>query len=254
MEKDYYNPFEIVKLEKISDDVTHIGRNYVIKINATLGRTNNEKRYVFYKEYEYTIGKYIRTSIKRGFDYYLSIESINKPADGEKVFLRIGVTEYYGFMEAIKDVMGWFTDKRWSNTFAKKDGKLIITSDRPPTRTIYGLPMNKYISFDVTIVDGFVPQPGVRITLGDESIYTDVSADVIFGIYGALVNYNMFMSAQIMVSSLGIPLGTNRVNLHDNTRSNALPSDPPMVDVPKVSTIEGRRIGQPRIEDLEGDD
>ena len=53
---------------------------------------------------------------------------------------------------------------------------------------------------------------------------------------------------------MGIPLGTNRVNLHDNTRSNALPSDPPVVDVPKVSTIEGRRIGQPRIEDLEGDD
>ena len=62
------------------------------------------------KEFEYTINGHARTSIKRGFDYYLSIESLTKNANGDRAFVRIGVTEYYSFMKAIMDVMDWFTN------------------------------------------------------------------------------------------------------------------------------------------------
>ena len=254
MDNKYYEPFEIIKFEKISDDVVHIGRNYIIKINANLAKTVNDKRYLFYKEFEYTINGHARTSIKRGFDYYLSIESLTKNANGDRAFVRIGVTEYYSFMKAIMDVMNWFTDKKYANVFAKKNNELILTANRPATRYVYGLPQNKFLSFELIVLEGYITQPGVRITVGSEDMYTDVPADAIFGIYGALVNFNMFMSAQTMVSSLGIPLGTNRINLNDSNKNNSLPTESEKVSIQKTSSIEGRRIGGiTSITDLEGD-
>ena len=255
-EKNYYSPIELIKHEKKSDDVVQMGRNYVFKINATLAKVNNEKKYTFYKEFEYNINGHVGVSIKRGFDYYLSIESLIKNENGNKAFVRIGTGEFYALMEALKEVISWFTDKRWKKVFVKKDNTLIMTSDRPATRYIYGLPQNKFLAFELIVVDGYIPQPGVRVTVGSEEFYTDITTDVVFQVYGALMNYNMFMSAQIMVSSLGIPLGTNHINLNDNTKSlNIVPNEAPKAEAPpKVSSIEGRRIGGAKtLSDLEGE-
>ena len=248
-ENKYYNPFELIKLERISDIITHIGKNYVIRINVSLSKSSNDNKYLFYTEYEYNINGYRGVSIKRGFDYYISIESITKLTNGDKVFIRIGLAEYYIFIKAIEEVISWFTDKKWARAFVKKDGRIIMTSDRPNPKSIRGLPMNKSITFDLIVVEGYTSQPGVRIVF-DENHYTDVSADTIFSIYSAFYNFNMFMSAQTMVASLGIPLGTNRVDLSDIAKSNLLPSHPE--SVPKASSIEGRTIGgKTTLKDLE---
>ena len=252
-ENKYYNPFEIIQLEKISDHVVGIGRKFDIKMNVSLAKNTNDNRYCFYTEYEYAINGHKRTSIKRGFDYYLSIESIGKTADGNKTFIRIGTADFYALMKALEEVISWFTDRKWSKAFATKNGRIILTSDRPAPRVITGLPMNKILGFDLIVIDGYVSQPGVRVMIGDDNTYTDISTDDVFAIYGALMNFNMFMSAQTMLASLNIPLGTNRVSLIENATnrtSNKLPTESEEI-VHKTVSINGRRIGRPTIEDLE---
>lgn len=225
----------------------------MIRICANLAKTINNNRVYFYKEFEYQIGNYKKVSIKRGFDYYISIEELVKPKDRDKVFIRIGPSEYYGFMDLIQEAMKWFTSSKYSKLFAKKGGELVFTGSTP-SKTLTGLPMNLSLTLSPCIVDtGKEFKPAVQITVDnniDDLIDFYMSVDSLFGVYGALVNYNMFMSAQIMVSSLGIPLGTNRVDLSDESNSNPLPDHIEVERTPTSSNIIGRVIGGPKLEDL----
>ena len=253
--RNYYEPFEIIRFEKISDDVTHMGKNLVIKINANLAKSYNGNRYFFYKEYEYAIGSYRRVSVKRGFDYYLSIESSSKPKDKDKLFIRIGTGEFYGFMKTLEGVIEWFTSAKYKKLFAKSKGELLITESVVPTKELSGLPMGITMTFNPTVIDtGYEFKPGVHLLVDTGKEYYDyeITVDTLFSVYGALMNYNMFMSAQIMVSSLGIPLGTNHIDLEDSNRSNPLPSINEEEKIPRNNAVEGRKIGGPsKIEDLE---
>lgn len=248
----YYSPFQIIKFEKISDDVHHMGRHLMIRICVNLAKTVNGTRYFFYKEYEYEHSKTKKVSVKRGFDYYLSIEEVSKAKDHDKLFIRIGPAEYYGFMDLIQEAMKWFTSAKYSKLYAKKGAELVFTSSTIPSKTLSGLPMGYSITFSPSIMDaGKEFKPSIKITVDTGMNYLDyyMTVDNLFGIYGALVNYNMFMSAQTMVASLGIPLGTNRIDLSDKNNSNPLPQ--PEIEKPKNDSINGRKIGGTKLEDLE---
>ena len=249
----YYEPFQIIKFEKISDDIIHMGRCLMIRICANLAKVNNGTRYFFYKEYEYQIGRYKKVSIKRGFDYYISIEEVVKPKDRDKLFIRIGPAEYYGFMELVNEAIKWFTSSKYSKLYAKKGGELVFSTPTIPSKTLSGLPMGISITFAPHILDnGKEFKPAIKITVDNTKDILDyyMSVDNLFAIYGSLVNYNMFISAQIMVSSLGIPLGTNRIDLQDELNSNPLPELEVEKSIPNDS-INGRVIGGMKLEDLE---
>lgn len=250
-EKNFYNPLEIIKFEKISDDIHHMGNKLMIRICANLARVNNGTRYYFYKEYEYNINHYQRVSVKRGFDYYVSIEEVVKPTNGRnKIFIRIGPSEFIGFFEMIKESTKWFTGKK---IYAKKGGELVFSTPTIPSKSLSELPMGITLTLAPAILDnGREQKPGVQIIVdtGKDIVDFYMTVDNLFGVYGALINYNMFMSAQTMVSSLGIPLGTNRVDLSDSDNSNPLPQQAPTKR--DTSSISGRVIGGVRkIDDLE---
>lgn len=224
----------------------------MIRICANLAKINNGTRYYFYKEYEYNINHYQRVSVKRGFDYYISIEEITKPSNGRnKIFIRIGPPEFIGFFDMIKEASKWFTSSK--KIYAKKGGELVFATPTIPSKGISGLPLGVSLTLAPAILDNNREQkPGVQIIIdtGKEIVDFYMTVDNLFGIYGALVNYNMFMSAQTMVSSLGIPLGTNRVDLSDSDNSNALPQQEPVKR--DNSAINGRVIGGvKKIDDLE---
>lgn len=250
----YYEPFQLIKIEKISDDIFHMGRNLMIRICSNLAKSVNGNRYFFYKEYEYEIGDVSKVSIKRGFDYYLSIEEVTKPKDGRnKIFIRIGPSEFYGFIDLIQEAMKWFTSVKYKQLYAKKGGELVFGTSTIPSKTLSGLPLNMSITFAPHIIDnGKEFKPAVKIIIDNGIDIADfyMSVDNLFGIYGALVNYNMFISAQIMVSSLGIQLGTNRINMNHESKSNQLPTS---LESVKQDTggINGRVIGGDKLENLE---
>ena len=250
----YYEPFQLIKYEKISDDIYHMGKYLMIRICVYLARTNNGTRYFFYKEYEYQLNKFRKVSVKRGFDYYISIEETSKPKNRDKLFIRIGPSEFYGFMELIQEAMKWFSSSKYSKLYAKKGAELVFASSTIPSKTLSGLPMGISITMAPDIMDAgkeFKPSVKIIIDTGKDILDYYMTVDNLFGIYGALVNYNMFTSAQIMVSSLGIPLGTNRVDLHDDSNSNPLPDSLPVEETKQSTSINGRLIGGSKIEDLE---
>lgn len=224
----------------------------MIRICANLAKVNNGTRYYFYKEYEYNINHYQKVSVKRGFDYYISIEEVVKPLNGRnKIFIRIGPPEYLGFFDLFKEATKWFSGNK--KIYAKKGGELIFATPTIPSKCLSGLPLGISLTLAPAILDNNKEQkPGVQIIVdtGKEIVDFYMTVDNLFGIYGALTNYNMFMSAQIMVSSLSIPLGTNRIDLSDADKSNELPQPEPVKR--DNSAINGRVIGGVKsISDLE---
>jgi hypothetical protein len=97
-------------------------------------------------------------------------------------------------------------------------------------------------------------EPGVRMTLSDDSNTSDISVDNLMGIQHVLTGFNMFMVAQSMLASLPVPIGTNRYTIDDGTAANYKSKEQQQTDqsIPSTSGVQGRRIGQARtIEDLE---
>ena len=253
----YYEPIEIIKFEKISDDIVHMGKGLVIRINVNLAKAYNGNRYFFYKEYEYSLGGYKRVSIKKSFDYYLSIEDVFKPKDRDKVFIRLGPGDYYSFMNMLRKVVDWFTDAKFKKLYANNKGVLVLAAPTVPTESLNGLPMGLNLTMNPTVIDtgtGF--KPGIAIEVSDNKEFRvsyDMTIDNLFTVYGSLLNYNMFLSAQIMLASMGIPLGTNRINLDNLQSSNPLPSlEDNQKTLPRNASINGRMIGgAKKIEELE---
>ncbi len=216
-ESELYEPIEFIKVDKISDDVYAIGPNVALKFSVSLSRISNGKRYHFHKEYEYPsklpdCPAFV--TIKRSYDYYLSIENIQKDEHGNKLFIRIGPQEYMLFKKGLEEAISWFTDSKYSNLFVRDRGKLIITSPSPDF-VIRNLPMNKYIQFLPVILNHGMSnddqEPGIRMILGDSNTYIDVNLDRFMGLYYIVSCFNMYQSASTMVNYLERPeFGTNR--------------------------------------------
>lgn len=219
-EKRLEEPIEFFKVDKISDDVYALGPNVILRFNVSLSKVANGKRYHFHKEYEYPSRcSDIPTvvTIKRSFDYFLSIENIQKDEKRNKLFIRIGAQEFMIFEKALKTVTTWFTSDEFKYLFAKNKGKLIITNPAPEF-TISSLPMQRTITFVPTIIDKGIAnddkEPGVRMYFGSSSDMTsfiDMDLDRFMGLYYIFSCFNMYQSALIMINYLERPeLGTNR--------------------------------------------
>ena len=217
-------PIEFMKYDKISDDVYLLGNNVILKFNVSLSKISQDnKRFHFYKEFEYgsrAIGYPKLLTIKRSFDYYLSIENIqkNKVTD-EKAFIRIGPYDYFKLMSQLDQVYAWFTDKKYKNLFASNRGKLILTNPVPES-ALRGYPQNKFLRFVPTIIDktegDTSMERGVELDLSDYNNYVVMSLDRFMGFYYTISRFNMYEAAQNLVGYLGFPGGTNRINMGNN--------------------------------------
>lgn len=252
MKSDLIEPMEFLKVDKISDEVYAIGPNVVLKFNVSLSKISNGKRYHFHKEYEYPSkglsDQPTLVTIKRSFDYYLSIENSQKDLNGNKVFIRIGAQEYMIFKKGLEEAIAWFTDKKYSNLFVTNNGKLTIAAPIPEFR-IANLPMQKYIEFLPIIIDRGVAStdktPGIRIILSDQSSYIDITLDRLMGLYYIISCFNMYEAALSMVNYLQRPeFGTGRFSMDSSYKSRV--DDQPR----RYSASEGRFIS-PTISTLE---
>lgn len=208
--------------DKLVDDVYFMGKNTMLKFTVSLSSEYKGDREYFHKEYEYD-SKYpsqkTLVTLKRHFDYYLSIESIVK-IDGVKTFIRIGVSEILLFKGFIKDLLSWFTAKEYENLFARR-GKNIIMLGRPEPRTLNNLPMGKYLSAEPMVFssEDDSQYTGVRIYLSSDISYVDMTVDRLGGLYYTISTFNMYNSAQNMLNYLGRPEnGTNLTTFDDTFR------------------------------------
>ena len=227
MERELIQPIEYLKFDKISDDVYAIGPNFILRFNVSLSKTVNDKRYHFHKEYEYSTkrGSESLVTLKRSFDYYLSIENIQKDSNGNKLFIRIGPQEQMIFKKGLEEAISWFTDKKYSKLYAKDKGNLIMLAPIPEFR-INNLPMQKYILLTPTIIDKGIAnadkEPGIRMEFGDNCI-VEISIDRMMGLYYIISCFNMYQSAITLINYIGRPeFGTNRIVMENQkTFSNS---------------------------------
>ena len=212
--------------EKISDDLCYLGSNIIVKFNVGLAKKNEEgKRSTFHREYEYEMSKYIDkkslVSIKRQFDYYLSIENL-KVVDGEKEFIYIGIQDYMNFKQKVLESLKWFNDSEFENLFAKKDDKIIMLGKAEPIDISFSRGSNKSIRLEPVVVNYENNSlTGVRLYLCSLHNYVDIDIDRYMGFVYLISNLNMFQSAQIMLNYIGRPAdGTNRFSFGNEEYNN----------------------------------
>ena len=211
------------KYDKLSDDLYMLGYNVILRFNVSLSKQLKDgKRYSYHHEYEYSTSKFIDQdkliTIRRNFDYHLSIENIREDGKGNKEFIMIGLQNILIVRKQFEMAVDWFIKK---NLFAvNNDNKLVMLGKVEPIQ-IFGLPMSKYLILEPIIInyENNMQQSGVRIFLSSDSNFVDMNLDKFMGLVYLLNSINMYESACLLINYLQRPeFGTNLYNF--NSRPN----------------------------------
>ena len=250
-------PINFMQYERISDDLYFLSKNVVLRFNVALASYNKDgKRVFFHKEYLYEKDSNNVVSIKRNYDFYVSLENLSPD---QKEFIMIRAKDFPKFKNAIHVAADWFRDKKYSKLFATTKGKLILTSPIP-TCEINSLSQGKYIKIEPTIITlGFASDdniPGICITLSDPNNYVNLNVDTLIGLEYVVDCINMIQMAQTMIASIPME-AINRYDINNNTQiqnkvtsMQARRSTIADRSASGINGIEGRFIGKPKLEGL----
>ena len=195
------------KYNKIIDNVYNICYGLSIKMIVLLARKQSDgTRYSYHHEYEYRMGRYnvenLRT-IKREFDYFLSLE-INNPYDMIKESIRIYPQDILPIKQQLIHLYSKFFNYFNSNI-----------GDQYGTLNIKNLVIDL-----VALVlerDNGDTYNGIRMYFPDYGTYFDVSLERFSGLAYTLDCINMYEAAQNMINYFGYPeYGYNLTNYTNN--------------------------------------
>lgn len=215
---------ETIEYDKISDDIYWISTDTVLKMNVTLARKNQDgtRRY-FHSEYEYD-SKYTDkrrvTSIRRSFDYYLTLENLND----KDCFTMIQQSDIFALRETLMKVSRWISSNR---IFGTINGSLIVQS-KPEPEVVRNLRGSKHLSFEPTIVRySDIVSPGIRMVFFNGA-YTDISVDKFMGFKYCIDSIDMYGSAVSLVNYIGRPpIGTGLYSIPpNNAKETEIVKDP----------------------------
>lgn len=204
------DPLSYAAYEKITDDLYWLSSSLLLKFNVILAHYDKEnRRSIFHKEYKYPTekgGNKFLKSIRRSFDYYLSLETYSKD-NMDKIFIPIKVQDILSVRIGLQAVFSWFNDKQYEGLYVTKNGKLMMTSPAP-SYIINQLPGGSYIEFNPIIIDKPTgvddKEPGVFMGLSD-SFGVRLTLNKFMGFKYIIDSINMYESAQLMLNYLGRP-------------------------------------------------
>lgn len=218
--------FKQVNYDKISDDLCILGFNAILRFNVVLSKPTAEgKRYHYHQEYEYNSNKYIDTNklitLRRQFDFYMTIENIKQNDFGVKESIMIRIQDILYVREQLHNTVKWFRDRQYANLFAMKDNKHIMLGSVEPIY-IEALAANKYLKLEPIIISiNDTTAIGVRMYLSAPDNFVDITLDRFMGFIYLIDSINMYESAQLLLNYLQRPeLGTN---LHSFDNKNRMP-------------------------------
>lgn len=201
------NGIEYIDYDKISDDLCWLGNKCIVRMVVKLANKGKDgTRYHFHKEFKYDTNytnKKEAITIRRSFDYYISIDSL----DNKNASIMITPKDMILLRMQLSEVFKWFYDK----TFAIKNKKMIILEKKQPI-IVDGLLGKKCLIFEPIIYTDWEEKQskGVRITLNDSEVFTDIPADVFAGFMYIINSIDMYTAAQNMINYIGHPdFGTN---------------------------------------------
>ena len=176
--KNMESPIKYEKYDKISDSVLFLGQSTTLRFNVKLSKinSNNNGRYHFHREYKYYNDNYGDLySIKRDFDYYLSIESWSN----RTMYFQMRPVNMISVLNAFNRAYNWLVnEKLWKY----RDNTLYLINE-PEEIFIYNL----YV----------------------EHIYNSIKVDIyesshrILGIFPKLITLILTLCALILAVNIG---------------------------------------------------
>ena len=219
-EQQPYNP--IIKYDRISDDITPIGKNAVMRFNVSLNMNIGNNLRFFHQEFEYNSKKspdHSLVSVKRVYEYYISIENYNPPANTSKAFIKVTVKDFILLKSTLKACIAWHTEEKFAHLFVKDANNNVFVCPPTPDPIVLKLSqMGKYLKFEPAAIDNTktgMTEPGILLTMSDPLNTVGISIDRLMAIYDILSNLNMFAVAQSMVPSITVPIGTCRTMMEE---------------------------------------
>ena len=185
-----------IEYEKISDTMLYLGNSVLLKFNIKLAKKGMDgRRYHFHKEYQYP-SSYINSenniTIKRDFEYFISIES----SKSQDFFCMITVNDILLVRAILNNVAKWINGS--IKTFGIKNNKLVLYGKHDPIEI--QLSTGKSISFEPVVITNAndIQSQGIRMYI--DNSYTDISANNFMGLVYLIQTIDMFSSAQIMIN------------------------------------------------------
>jgi len=206
--------------EKISDDIMYLGDNVVLRFSTQLGYKNMDgTKKLFHTEYKYASNKYTDNkyliSLRRHFEYYLSIENIRQNENLDKEFIRITISDIYLVRLIFRQVSSWFFSIEYKNLY-KANGKRLeivkkITNATVPLR-------DKYLELEPIVISYENEDiKGVRLYLSSRNNFTDISAEKFTGLVYIIESINMYEASLLQINYLQRPnFGTNLMEFNNN--------------------------------------
>lgn len=211
-----------IDYEKITDDLCQLGYNAILRFNVSLAsKLQDGTRRHFHSEFSYRGDKYtnqnISRSIRRHFDYFLSIENTKMNDNGVKEFIMIRIQDILYVREQFEKAVKWFRGEEFSNLFARSKDKLVMLGKVEPI-SILGLSMDKSLLLEPVILTYEDHQTtGIRLYLASKDNYVDMTVDKFMGVVYLLSSINMYESAQLLLNYLQRPeLGTGVFTFNKN--------------------------------------
>lgn len=200
------NGIEYIDYDKISDDLCWLGNKCIVRMVVKLANKNKEgNRNYFHREFKYPSSyndKREVITIRRSFDYYISIDNLET-----KDSVLITIRDILLLRAQLNQVFNWFYDK----TFAIKNKKMIILEKKNPI-SVDGLLGGKYLTFEPIVYTDWEDKQskGIRITLGNPEVFTDVPVNTFTGFMYIVNSIDMYTAAQNIINYIGHPdFGTN---------------------------------------------
>jgi hypothetical protein len=230
---------KFIDYDRISDVIMHLNGYTVVKIAVSLNRKDKlGRRNNFYSEYAYGSNKYTDASslvsIRRTLDPFISIEHT---MDDVKESVMIRPSDMIYIRKSLELTMDWFFGENYKDLFRIKKNGTLGLSKRVEPIFIRNLAMSKFLAFEPIPMTRFddTDEPGVRIWMSSDKIYTDVLMNNFMGFVYFMMECNMYLSAQVMLSALGMPpeRERNRSNMGDFR-----PTVSPRGKVRKLTTVD----------------
>lgn len=192
---------------KIVDRIMYLGDGLTLNMNVILSNVD-DNGYIrnFYNEYTYYSSNFKQEAItiKRAFQYYLTIDKLQDKL--EKVSIMIRISDMLNFINCINKATEWFAQNMYGTN---KEGKLKIIGKYNPI-VIDNLCGDTKITLEPTVcIINDKYHTGIRIGLNDRS-YGDITVDSFMGMIYILNRLDMFCAAQNMINSFNQEKGSNR--------------------------------------------
>jgi len=202
--------------DMISDFIDWLGQSAQCKFVVKLAKKDKDgNREGFHKEYTYRSSYNnveLVSSIRRSFDYYLTIEGVT----GNDIYIQIRPHNMIMLQNVLNQISGYLFD---SSLWAIKN-KILVIKGKPQPLVINHLPMDKWMTFEIIVIEyNGQFDKGVRIGFPNDQ-YTDVRIDQFMGFLYFINTFNMYQAACTLINYIQRPdFGTNMITIDNTYRS-----------------------------------